>query len=344
VSGPLPGSVGSGDPPVRVLYIAGWGRSGSTLLDRLLGQVPAMVSVGELRLIWFKGIRGGGLCGCLEPFPDCPFWTKVGEEAFGGWDRLDLPAVLRLRRHLDRAVRVPKLLAGGRGSEVADSVSLLQRLVAAVLRVSGATVMVDSSKTPAHALLLGRIPSADVRVVHLIRDSRGVAYSWRRGKEERQARRNETGKGRAPEEGSERGDGMGVLAASARWVGYNALTPVLGSFGRSRMRVRYEDLVAEPRLHLRRILEFAGVPAGDDDLSFLHDGRVHLGADHTVHGSNRMRFTMGEVPLRLDDQWHSRMAAGDRRLTTALTWPLLLRFGYPLRVRPRGEEPAATGS
>jgi hypothetical protein len=344
VSGPFLGSEGSGDPPVRVLYIAGWGRSGSTLLDRLLGQVPGMVSVGELRQIWFKGIRGGGLCGCLLPFPDCPFWTKVGEEAFGGWDELDLSAVLRLRRHLDRAVRVPKLLAGGRGPEVADYVSLLQRLVQAVLDVSGAKVMVDSSKTPAHALLLGRIPGADVRMVHLVRDSRGVAYSWRRGKEERWARRNKTGKVRGPEEGSEGRDGMGVLAASARWVGYNALTPVLGSFRSSRMRLRYEDLVAEPRLHLRRMLEFAGVPIRADDLSFLHDGRVRLGADHTVHGSNRMRFSVGEIPLRLDDQWRSRMAARDRHLTTVLTWPLLLRFGYPLRLRPWREQPVATDS
>ena len=34
--------------PVRVLYIGGLGRSGSTLLDRMLGQLDGVWSVGEL--------------------------------------------------------------------------------------------------------------------------------------------------------------------------------------------------------------------------------------------------------------------------------------------------------
>ena len=33
--------------PPKVLYIMGWGRSGSTLLDRVLGQVPGVVSLAS---------------------------------------------------------------------------------------------------------------------------------------------------------------------------------------------------------------------------------------------------------------------------------------------------------
>ncbi|WP_420910932.1 sulfotransferase [Thermus thermophilus] len=36
---------------VKVVFIGGYGRSGSTLLDRMLGQVEGFVSVGELRHI-----------------------------------------------------------------------------------------------------------------------------------------------------------------------------------------------------------------------------------------------------------------------------------------------------
>ena len=39
------------DPPVSVLYIAGAGRSGSTLLELLLARRRNMVPVGELRFI-----------------------------------------------------------------------------------------------------------------------------------------------------------------------------------------------------------------------------------------------------------------------------------------------------
>ena len=37
---------------VPVLYIGGWGRSGSTLLAHLLGGLDRMVAVGELRYVW----------------------------------------------------------------------------------------------------------------------------------------------------------------------------------------------------------------------------------------------------------------------------------------------------
>ncbi len=53
------------DPP-QVLYVGGWGRSGSTLLSHLLGRLPGMVSVGELRYVWQAGVEANELCGCGE--------------------------------------------------------------------------------------------------------------------------------------------------------------------------------------------------------------------------------------------------------------------------------------
>ena len=67
----------------RVMYVASWSRSGSTLLDLMLGQIPGFVSVGELRFLWERGVREGQLCGCGAPVPKCPFWSRVLEEVFG---------------------------------------------------------------------------------------------------------------------------------------------------------------------------------------------------------------------------------------------------------------------
>src|SRR3989442_14068903 len=71
-------------PGLRVLYIGGWGRSGSTLLDRMLGQVPGFFSLGEVREIWQSGLTENRPCGCGAPFPDCVLWTAVRQEAYGG--------------------------------------------------------------------------------------------------------------------------------------------------------------------------------------------------------------------------------------------------------------------
>ena len=95
----------------QVLYVGGWGRSGSTLLSHLLGRLPEMVAVGELRYVWQAGVSGNELCGCGEPFDECPFWVAVGEEAFGGWDKIDLGEVLGLEAAVLRHSRIPMLAA-----------------------------------------------------------------------------------------------------------------------------------------------------------------------------------------------------------------------------------------
>ena len=62
-------------------------------------------------------------------------------------------------------------------------------------------------------------------------------------------------------------------------------------------------------------------------LSFVHDGQVDLRVSHTVAG-NPGRLETGTIPLRLDDAWRDALPDGARRTVTALTWPLLLRYGY----------------
>jgi UDP-N-acetylglucosamine transferase subunit ALG13 len=305
-------------PAARVLFIAGWGRSGSTLLDRMLGQVPGVFSAGELRDIWQRGVREDRLCGCGQPFHECSVWRKVGEVAFGGWDALDLAKVQDLRRRLDRPWSVPHLLASrvspALDRDVAAYRGILAKLYTAIAEVTGARVIVDSSKITTFALLLRGIDDLDLRTVHLVRDPRGVVHSWRK------AVRRDDGDGR---------DAMiryGVVPAAARYVAYNGLAHGLRALGPYRF-VRYEDLLAAPRATVARVLAFAGVPTPGDTLAFVRDREVDLEPNHTVDG-NPMRMSSGPMALRRDDGWRTGLSARDRRMTMALTAPLALPYGY----------------
>ncbi|MBA3432215.1 MAG: hypothetical protein H0U16_12145, partial [Actinobacteria bacterium] len=51
-------------PPLKVLFIMGWTRSGSTILDNLLGEVEGFFSTGELHYLWRRGLLEGRLCSC----------------------------------------------------------------------------------------------------------------------------------------------------------------------------------------------------------------------------------------------------------------------------------------
>src|SRR5262249_41243263 len=169
-----------GQAPI-VVYIAGSGRSGSTLLERALGEVPGFVNVGELIDLYRRTAAQDERCGCGAAFAECPFWARVGDRAFGGWPGQKLAATHGLQNGVARQRRMPRLLAmplAGRQfrADVAAYGASYDVLYHAIAAEAGAACVVDASKWPVQALALARA-GLDVRVIHLVRDVRGVAYS-----------------------------------------------------------------------------------------------------------------------------------------------------------------------
>jgi hypothetical protein len=317
----------SGPAPARVLFIGGCGRSGSTLLDRMLGELPGFVSTGEVRFIWQRGLVENRLCGCGEPFRECPFWRSVGEEAFGGWDALDAEEIVALDRAANRHRYIPLLLAPrlSRSFEarLQRYVDILGPLYAAIDRVSGGACIVDSTKDPPFAFLLKRVPTIDLRIVHLVRDSRGVAFSWTK-----QVRRPEK------DEVVRFMDTYHPVEMGVRWVVYNACFHLFGRLGVPRLMTRYEEVVASPRREIERMVALVGADVDPEAFDFLNGRRVELGVHHTISG-NPMRFQRGAVELAVDEEWRSRLSPVHRRMVSLFTFPLLVRYGYLGPARPR---------
>ena len=124
-----------------------------------------------------------------------------------------------------------------------------------------------------------------------------------------------------------------------RWMARNLGTEALWRRSNERcLMLSYEDFVAEPRRSIERALELVGEEA--TPLPHVGEHEVKLGGNHNIWG-NPNRFQTGLVRLRPDDEWAFRMRPEDRRLITALTFPLLTRYGYPLvagRRRPGSGE------
>ena len=306
----------------RVLFVGGFGRSGSTLLDRLLGQIVGFVSLGEVKYLWQRGLVEDQLCGCGTPFRSCPFWTEVGERGFGGWARVDAPGMVTLMRGVDRHRYVPGLLVPKLSPSVSRTVRAaaptLERLYGAIRDVSGARVLVDSSVDPSTALVLRRVPGIDLRLAHLVRDSRGVAASWAK----RVVRPEVVGS-------TEYMPSYRPWSTAVRWSIDNLLFEAIRSGGVPCELVRYETLVRDPRRTLAGLARFAGEDVRGG-LGFVGEGSAELTTDHTVAG-NPMRFTTGTLALRVDDAWRATMPPRSRRAVSALTWPLLRRYGYGTR-------------
>ena len=326
----------------HVIYLGGFGRSGSTLLERILGGIPGWVNVGELvdlpRSVYVNKER----CGCGEPFMECPFWSAVGKHAYGstpGWSDAEMKRLSELRLEVARQRTLPRLLALSRGrTKDTDLLALVQeyqagygRIYRAVAEVSGCDVIVDASKGPAHGLALGvTVPGADVErdfdlsMVNLVRDPRGVAYSWSR----RQGDRPHTD------------DSEGVASAkmwtispqrsAVQWAALQSeMQAIAQASGIPSVRLRYEDLVEAPESAVSSLARRLGVPLGAEDLSHIEDRTVRLESSHGLSG-NPGRFSSGTIQLRADHEWITKMPRREQVLVTAATAPWLLAYRYPL--------------
>jgi hypothetical protein len=308
---------------IKVLSIVGPGRSGTTVLAGILGTVDGVVDVGELRWLWRRGLLERRTCGCGLPVDECPLWSAVVAEVMAGRtgtaaevaaEVADAQGLLVSRRHRLRVIR--RAATGADWPPLQPVTAVTAQLVQALAEVSGARVVVDSSKRAQDAAVLSGLPEVDHYVLHMVRDPRAVAFSWsRRDKTIRVA------------EGTRPMGSRGLLSSVSRWMenglGAAALRPHLPAD--RWMFLRYEDFATQPRATISRILDFLG---HDGASPFVDDDSVELDVNHTVAG-NPNRFRVGRVTIRSDDEWRRRMPRHRQLLVQALTWPLRRRLPGP---------------
>lgn len=303
---------------VKVLYVAGLGRSGSTILANALGQVEGFFSGGELNFIWKHTLIENRLCGCGKPARECEFWSSVFEQEFGGQDEALAREMMRLQFQGARTRHIPQMLTEqGRRTirnRLGEFLDNTGRLYRAIRSVSGSRVIVDTSKEPAYGYALSMVPGIDLRVLHLVRDPRAAAYSWAKKKPQPDSTDREFMHRKTPTQ------------SAVLWDAWN--TAIEALWRERYLRLRYEDFISDPRGSFEQILKL--VDEEDATLPLVGGNQVKLGVSHTVSG-NPNRFDTGAVELRQDSEWQKKMKSRDKTLVTALTLPLLARYRYAVR-------------
>jgi hypothetical protein len=234
----------------------------------------------------------------------------VAEPRSASDTHLRLRAITRLRHAARFFLRRRALDAGE--CEIADR---LADVYSAISEQTGAQVIIDSSKLPTYAALLDEVENLDVYVLHLVRDPRAAAYSWSLGRSSSSL---------------EEMDELAPVKSSALWGVWNGLTSRRWGSGPRYLRLRYEDVMADPQGSLRKIANF--VEIDPDLLPFTADDEVMLAPGHVLAG-NPNRRNSGRVRFRLDRRWETGLRRRDRYLVTSVCAVLLHRMGYSLRVR-----------
>lgn len=261
----------------KVLYIAGYGRSGSTVLDVMLGNHPEIVSVGELAYLvedWNDPERP---CACGRSYRHCDFWQHLADDVSLSEDMQDV-----IRRIEKRSRTLPVLWGGVTPEEREKYRAFQQQLFSYIRERSEKSIVLDSSKSARNTALrfyaLSELADLEVYVIHLIRDGRATMESHVR-----------KGSNWALE-GYRRPKRLPGLRAALGWTLANAWSVGLAKRYLSpdrHIRVHFEELTSRPASVLRRIGRFLEVDV--DMLVEKIKRQEGFRVGHNV-GGNRVRL------------------------------------------------------
>jgi hypothetical protein len=269
-----------------LVYILGAGHCGSTLLNLLLNGHSQMVGLSEISNI------GRYASSAEETWPDTvdiTFWQEVERcyESTSGqsFDEIDISnPSWKTVRSWDR-------------KDITSYGRINRDILSCIAEKSGASLLVDASKRWQRLYVLQQSGLFPIKVIHLIRDGRGVVNSYIR-----------------------KYDNFG--AALRRWA-----APALCAFYLRRkfkasdwLQTRYEDLAMKPKATLQYICEFLQVNFESDMLAYRQHPDVGI-------GGNRMRIRQDEWIL-LEERWRQEFSCLDRIKFALLGGWLNKIYGY----------------
>jgi len=298
----------------RILYVAGYSRSGSTILEVLLESARGTAGVGEVSFIGADWANDRLRCTCGEPYRSCPVWHDLFTSAAEAIEAHEI------QRKVEGASALASIERGNLSSELCTAYrDIMHKIFSHASARLGAELIVDSSKsaraTVGRFLTLSRYAGLDVRVLHLVRSGYATAASYAvHGS-------NWVQEGRIPPYPAV------VPRAIVGWrIAHERVMRLLMLVDpRKQMRMKYEDLVRDPVGAITAIGAFSGIdvaPAVDK----LGRGEP-FPVGHQV-GGNRMRYQKA-ITVNLDvTRESSRLGLLELAVYRLAAAPLDKKFGY----------------
>lgn len=205
----------------NVLYIAGYGRSGSTLIEMILGSNEKIYALGELTN--FNDIRENNeaKCSCGDLVVNCSFWNRVLKDF--GLNKENLT-----------------------GEEEIIWESIFKNINKEV------DYLIDSSKTARNNHLrpikLAKLLRNEIYMIHIVRDGRGCIQSLTKGSNQKMER------------GINPKISLPVLRGTLGWFTANLSAHIFQFKYKDRyLRIKYEDFTEDPESTLKEIGQFLNV-------------------------------------------------------------------------------------
>lgn len=210
---------------MKIIYLLGRGRSGSTLISHVLGSQKDVLNVGELKNFWEYHCRAdkmGRKCSDGLNLDNHPFWTKVRKE---------------LKSKINN--EFPNLKVKNND----EFQNYNSEMFNAINKVSGDEIIVDASKKFERLKRLLKV-NKNIYTIHIVRDPRAYAFSIMK------YNKRALTKNKKPQS---------VWFKVVTWSVYNLFVTLYLKISRVRhITIIYEDFVGQPENKLNQIFNFIG--------------------------------------------------------------------------------------
>nr|WP_320193456.1 hypothetical protein [uncultured Desulfobacter sp.] len=309
---------------VKVIYIVGAGRSGSTVIDITLNNHPQVVGVGELSSFFKLGIIEKEKCSCGAIAEQCDFFSGIYNEFLSSIPEDTVDYYLSLQEKMERIRFIPmQFLKMMPKKIIHDYIFRTELFYKIIQKHSDKEYILDSTKGPGKLLALSRCADIKLFPVHLVRHCSGFVDS----KKKRQRRIGIDNKILYSKPES-------TVSAVLYWYGINLITLIflfLISVKQSSdfSIILYERLIKKPKETYGKIMKMIPLDLKEIVDKIETGGSFRIG--HVI-GGNRLKYNReikvdNELkPLQNIDQFGAT-------LITLCTLPLKLVYNGLYRLK-----------
>lgn len=300
---------------IKIIYISGSPRSGSTILGKYLGQYNQFFHIGEMRYIWERNFNKNYICECGEIVNKCKFWKRVILNVFNKND-INIEKLISFTEWAGSNKRVINFIFQKNKINLkypSSEGNVIRSIYEATYDISNSDFIVDGSKYPMYGAMLSLLPKVEVCMIHLVRDPRAVSYSRMRRKILDPVNKLEMQR-------------KNVFQSTMTWMKNNIICEFVKSrFISNHLIVRYEDFSDNTEVCFNHIIEWL---RNTSNSKLILSGT--RSQQHSTSG-NPVRFDKKEIVINEDLEWKDRLPMKYKLFVTLISLPLLIYYKYPLK-------------
>lgn len=302
----------------KVIYIAGFGRSGSTLLERVLGSHEKIFATGELFSLLYLGDSNSKFSYLNQQVKNSDFWSAVLQDV--SKDIAPSSQLTKIQRDFESLHGILGYIVSQKAEKKAIYKHFIHNVINAINHNSSKNndYIVDSSKTTRltffRPIALAKIAQCEVKVIHLVRDGRGCIWSVLKGSNIKM------------EQGLDPHVPLAGLRCALSWLIAQTAAHIFQQISApdNYIRVRYEDFVTQPEQTLKRLSQFLSVDF-ENQIDIIQN-KKDIPLAHQLTG-NRVR-NKAKIAIKMDNEWKTNLSWYHRILFWILDWPYALLYGY----------------